>query len=229
MGGSIRDWPEDERPREKMLKQGAGNLTDAELLALIIRSGDPSTKQSAIDLGRELISHFDANLRELGSADIAQICAIKGMGLAKASGIKAAFTLAARFQARRLERFERFTSPRQVFDYFHHEFRDSRKEYFLTLLLDGKNRIIRRVQVSEGSLNQSIVHPREVFSPAVKESAAAMILVHNHPTGDPTPSSEDIAVTRRLREAGEIMGIKVLDHIIVGDGEYLSFVERGLM
>lgn len=229
MGGSIRDWPEDERPREKMLKQGAGNLTDAELLALIIRSGDPSTKQSAIDLGRELISHFDGNLRELGSADIAQICAIKGMGLAKASGIKAAFTLAARFQARRLERFERFTSPRQVFDYFHHEFRDSRKEYFLTLLLDGKNRIIRRVQVSEGSLNQSIVHPREVFSPAVKESAAAMILVHNHPTGDPTPSSEDIAVTRRLREAGEIMGIKVLDHIIVGDGEYLSFVERGLM
>lgn len=229
MGGSIRDWPEDERPREKLLKQGAGSLTDAELLALIIRSGDPSTKQSAIDLGRELISHFDANLRELGSADIAQICAIKGMGLAKASGIKAAFTLAARFQARRLERFERFTSPRQVFDYFHHEFRDSRKEYFLTLLLDGKNRIIRRVQVSEGSLNQSIVHPREVFSPAVKESAAAMILVHNHPTGDPTPSSEDIAVTRRLREAGEIMGIKVLDHIIVGDGEYLSFVERGLM
>lgn len=229
MGGSIRDWPEDERPREKMLKQGAGSLTDAELLALIIRSGDPSTKQSAIDLGRELISHFDANLRELGSADIAQICGIKGMGLAKASGIKAAFTLAARFQARRLERFERFTSPRQVFDYFHHEFRDSRKEYFLTLLLDGKNRIIRRVQVSEGSLNQSIVHPREVFSPAVKESAAAMILVHNHPTGDPTPSSEDIAVTRRLREAGEIMGIKVLDHIIVGDGEYLSFVERGLM
>ncbi|RII26088.1 MAG: hypothetical protein CXR30_17160 [Geobacter sp.] len=229
MGGSIRDWPEDERPREKMLKQGAGNLTDAELLALIIRSGDPSTKQSAIDLGRELISHFDGNLRELGSADIAQICGIKGLGLAKASGIKAAFTLAARFQARRLERFERFTSPRQVFDYFHHEFRDSRKEYFLTLLLDGKNRIIRRVQVSEGSLNQSIVHPREVFSPAVKESAAAMILVHNHPTGDPTPSSEDIAVTRRLREAGEIMGIKVLDHIIVGDGEYLSFVERGLM
>ncbi len=158
MGGSIRDWPEDERPREKMLKQGAGSLTDAELLALIIRSGDPSTKQSAIDLGRELISHFDGNLRELGSADIAQICGIKGMGLAKASGIKAAFTLAARFQARKLERFERFTSPRQVFDYFHHEFRDSRKEYFLTLLLDGKNRIIRRVQVSEGSLNQNLVY-----------------------------------------------------------------------
>ena len=229
MTGSIREWPQDERPREKMLKQGAASLTDAELLALIIRSGDPSTGQSAIDLGREIINAFGCNLRELGSADMAQIMAIKGMGLAKAAGIKAAFTLAGRFQARKLERFDRFTSPRQVFDYFHHEFRDSRKEYFLILLLDGKNRIIRRVQVSEGSLNQSIVHPREVFNPAVKESAAAVILVHNHPTGDPAPSSEDIAVTRRLREAGEIMGIKVLDHIIVGDGEYLSFVERGLL
>ncbi len=229
MSGGIKEWPADERPREKMQKSGAATLSDAELLALIIRSGDPSTKQSAIDLGRELIKHFGGNLRELGSADIGEICAIKGMGLAKASSVKAAFSLATRFQARKLERFDRFTSPRQVFDYFHHEFRDSRKEYFLTLLLDGKNRIIRRVQVSEGSLNQSVVHPREVFIPAVKESAAAVILVHNHPTGDPAPSSEDIAITRRLKEAGEIIGIKVLDHIIIGDGEYLSFVERGLL
>lgn len=229
MSGGIKIWPEDERPREKMLRQGAAHLSDAELLALIIRTGDTSTRKSAIDLGRELISHFSSNLRELGSADLAELTAIKGMGVAKAAGVKAAFTLAARFQARKLEKLDRFTTPRQVFEYFHHEFRDSRKEYFLVLLLDGKNRIIRRVQVSEGSLNQSIVHPREVFSPAVKESAAAMILVHNHPTGDPAPSQEDIAITRRLKEAGEIMGIRVLDHIIVGDGEYLSFVERGLM
>jgi DNA repair protein RadC len=212
-----------------MLTRGAESLTNAELLALIIRTGDTATKKSAIDLGRELISFFSDNLRELGSADLAEICTIRGMGPAKATGIKAAFTLAARFQSRKLEHLDRFTSPRHVFDYFHHEFRDSRKEYFLILLLDGKNRIIRRVQISEGSLNQSIVHPREVFSPAVKESAAAIILVHNHPTGDPAPSSEDIAITRRLREAGEIMGIKVLDHIIIGDGEFVSFVERGLL
>ena len=229
MGGGIREWPEDERPREKMFKRGAASLSDAELLALIIRSGDPATGQSAIDLGRNLISHFGGNLRELAGADIAEITSIKGMGLAKATGVKAAFTLASRFQGRRLENLDRFTSPRQVFDYFHHEFRDARKEYFLALLLDGKNRITRRVQISEGSLNQSLVHPREVFSPAVKESAAAVILVHNHPTGDPAPSSEDIAITRRLREAGELMGIRVLDHIIIGDGEYLSFVERGLL
>jgi DNA repair protein RadC len=229
MNGGIKEWPVDERPREKMLKQGAHSLTNAELLALILRTGDTATKKSAIDLGREIISLFGDNLRELGSADLAEICAIKGMGPAKATGIKAAFTLASRFQARKLENLDRFTSPRQVFDYFHHEFRDSRKEYFLILLLDGKNRIIRRVQISEGSLNQSIVHPREVFSPAVKESAAAVILVHNHPTGDSAPSSEDIAITRRLREAGDVMGIKVLDHIIVGDGEFMSFVERGLL
>lgn len=229
MTGGIKEWPADERPREKMLKQGAGSLTNAELLALIIRTGDTATGKSAIDLGREIIAHFGDNLRELGNADLTEICSIKGMGPAKATGIKAAFTLAARFQSRKLEHLDRFTSPRQVFDYFHHEFRDSRKEYFLTLLLDGKNRIIRRVQVSQGSLNQSIVHPREVFIPAVKESAAAIILVHNHPTGDPAPSSEDIAITRRLREAGDIMGIKVLDHIIIGDGEFVSFVERGLL
>jgi DNA repair protein RadC len=229
MPGGIRDWPEDERPREKMRTKGAAALSDAELLALIIRVGDATAKQSAIDLGRELITHFGGNLRELASADLSEICQIQGVGLAKAASIKAAFTLAARFQDRKLERLDRFTTPRQVFDYFHYEFRDSRKEYFLILLLDGKNRIIRRVQISEGSLNQSIVHPREVFSPAVKETAAAIILVHNHPTGDPSPSSEDIAITRRLKEAGEIMGIKVLDHIIVGDGEYVSFVERGLL
>lgn len=229
MAGGIRTWPEDERPREKMLHHGATALSNAELLALIIRTGDTVTKKSAIDLGRDLIHHFGDNLRELGSADLAEITAIKGMGPAKATAIKAAFTVASRFQSRKLEHLDRFTSPRQVFDYFHFEFRDSRKEYFLALLLDGKNRIIRRVQISEGSLNQSIVHPREVYSPAVKESAAAVILVHNHPTGDPAPSGEDRAVTKRLHEAGEILGIKVLDHIIIGDGAYLSFVESGLL
>ena len=229
MTGSIREWPQDERPREKLLKQGAASLTDAELLALIIRSGDPSSGQSAIDLGREIINAFGCNLRELGSADITQIMAIKGMGLAKAAGIKAAFTLAARFQARKLERFDRFTSPRQVFDYFHHEFRDSRKEYFLILLLDGKNRIIRRVQVSEGSLNQSIVHPREVFNPAVKESAAAVILVHNHPSGDPKPSRADIDMTRAIAQAAAPLGITIHDHLIIGRKGHYSFKATGLL
>lgn len=122
----------------------------------------------------------------------------------------------------------RYTAPSQVFETFRFLMQET-KEYFFTLHLDGKNRIVCIDQVSIGSLNQSIVHPREVFKTACLSNAAAIILVHQHPTGDPTPSSEDIAITRRLKEASEIMGIKILDHIIVGDGEYLSFVERGLL
>ncbi len=226
---AIKDWPEDERPREKLLKRGAAALSDAELLALVLRTGDAAAGRSAIDLGRELLERFGGNLRELAQAELNELQQVKGLGLAKAASIKAAFTLGSRFQARRLETLERFTSPAQVFEFFHHELRDSRKELFLVLLLDGKNRITRKVQVSEGSLNQSIVHPREVFAPAVRESAAAVIFVHNHPSGDPAPSREDREITRRLKEAGEILGIKVLDHIIIGDGAYFSFVESGIL
>lgn len=122
----------------------------------------------------------------------------------------------------------RYTAPSQVYDTFSFLMQET-KENFITLHLDGKNRIIAMDTVSIGSLNQSIVHPREVFKTALLSSAAALILVHQHPTGDPSPSSEDIAITRRLKEAGEIMGVKVLDHIIIGSGEYMSFVERGLL
>jgi DNA repair protein RadC len=228
MAGGIKQWPEDERPREKLLKRGASALTDAELLALIIGTGDSSSGRSALDIGRELLQQY-GDLRTLAHTSISEICRIKGAGPAKAACITAALELANRCGARRFESLERFTSPLQVFEHFHYEFRDCRKEYFLALLLDGKNRILKRVQISEGSLNQSIVHPREVFSQAVRESAAAVILVHNHPTGDPTPSREDLEITRRLKEAGDLLGIKVLDHIIIGDGAYLSFVDRGML
>jgi DNA repair protein RadC len=228
MGTAIREWPEDERPREKMQKQGAESLTDAELLALVIRSGDHASGQSAIDLGRTLLQTF-GGLRELGGARFSELCRIKGAGPAKAASVLAALTLANRLGAGRIRQLERFTSPGQIFNHFHYRFRDLRKEYFLVLLLDGKNRILREERISEGSLNQSIVHPREVFAPAVRESAAAIILVHNHPSGDPTPSREDREITRRLKEGGELLGIRVLDHVIVGDGTYLSFVEQGLL
>jgi DNA repair protein RadC len=228
MAGGIKEWPEDERPREKLRQQGADTLTDAELLALIIRTGDHASRQSAIDLGRNMLQSF-GDLRKLSGATFAELCTIKGAGPAKSASILAALTLANRVMTERLVSLERFTSPLQIFNHFHYRFRDRCKEYFLILLLDGKNRIIREEQVSEGSLNQSIVHPREVFKPAVKESAAAIILVHNHPSGDPTPSREDREITRRLKEGGDLLGIRVLDHIIIGDGSYLSFVEQGLL
>lgn len=228
MPGGIKQWPEDERPREKMRKSGADALTDAELLALIIRTGDHSSRQSAIDLGRNMLKSF-GDLRKLSCATFSELCSVKGAGPAKAASILAALTIAGRIKTERLESLERFTSPLQIFNHFHYRFRDRKKEYFLILLLDGKNRIIREEQVSEGSLNQSIVHPREVFKPAVKESAAAVILIHNHPSGDPSPSREDREITRRLKEGGDLLGIRVLDHIIIGDNSYLSFVEQGLL
>ena len=230
MSGGIKSWPEGERPREKLLQMGPSVLSEAELLALILGSGDAASGRSALDLGRELLIEFKA-LRALADASCAEMQRVKGVGPAKATCLKAALELARRIQERDrpIESFTRFTSALQVFEHLNYEFRDSRKEYFMALLLDGKNRIIKRVQISEGSLNQSIVHPREVFNVAVRESAAAMILLHNHPTGDPTPSPEDLEVTRRLSEAGQLMGIKVLDHIIIGDGAFYSFTERGHM
>lgn len=228
MAGGIKQWPEDERPREKMRKSGRDGLSDAELLALVLRSGDHASRQSAIDLGRTMLQTF-GDLRKLSAASFAEICDLKGVGPAKAASVLAALELAQRLNTKRLENLERFTSPSQIFAHFHFRFRDRRREYFLALLLDGKNRIIAEEQISEGSLNQSIVHPREVFNRAVKESAAAVILIHNHPSGDPTPSREDRDISRRLKEAGELLGIRVLDHIIIGDGSYLSFVEQGLL
>jgi DNA repair protein RadC len=228
MGGGIKHWPEDERPREKLLKQGAEALSEAELLALVIRTGNPSTKQSAVDIGRMMLQEF-GSLRNLAGATAAEICRVKGTGPAKASAIKASLEIAARLNTDRLANGERFTSPEQVYQHYHYSLRDRRKEYFLALLLDGKNRILKEVRISEGSLNQSIVHPREVFSPAVRESAAAIILVHNHPSGDPAPSREDREITRRLKDAGELMGVKVLDHIIIGDGSFVSFTAQGML
>lgn len=230
MSGGIKHWPEGERPREKLLQMGASALSKAELLALIIGSGDAASGRSALDLGRDLLLAFN-DLRTLADASCVEMQRVKGVGPAKATCIKAALELAQRVkdQDRPIESFTRFTSASQVFEHLNYEFRDRRKEYFMALLLDGKNRIITREQISEGSLNQSIVHPREVFHVAVRKSAAAMILLHNHPTGDPSPSPEDLEVTRRLCEAGELMGIKVLDHIIIGEDAFYSFAEKGHM
>jgi len=228
MAGGIKQWPVNERPREKLINSGAENLSEAELLALVIRTGDPASGQSAVDLGRHLLQEF-GSLRVLAAATVTEICRTKGTGPAKAASIKAAMEMAKRLNSDRLASSERFTSPEQIYNHYHYYFRDLRKEYFMILLLDGKNRILREVQISEGSLNQSIVHPREVFSPAVRESAAAIILVHNHPSGDPTPSDEDRALTRRIAAAGQLLGIPLLDHVVLGDSRYWSFKETGAL
>ncbi|MBJ6801233.1 RadC family protein [Geomonas propionica] len=229
MSGGIKCWPQAERPREKLMQRGPSALSEAELLALILRSGDAASSRSALDLGRELMLQFKS-LRGLADASWREIQEVKGIGPAKATCILAALDLSRRIrekERRPIESFDRFTSAAQVFEHLNHEYRDRHTEQFVALLLDGKNRIISRALISEGSLNQSIVHPREVFNAAVRQSAAAMILLHNHPSGDPAPSPEDLAVTRRLCDAGQIMGIRVLDHIIIGENEFYSFADHG--
>lgn len=224
----IKEWPADERPREKLLALGAEQLTDAELLALIIRTGDSGSKQSAVDLARGLLCRF-GSLRQLSTAGIAELCQQPGIGPAKAAEVQALFQIARRFADSRLQPGQAYRSSRDAFAHFHARLCDYRKEVFLALLLDSKNRLIREVQISEGSLNSSIVHPREVFAPVLRESASAVLFIHNHPSGDPTPSREDVEITERLKHVGEIMGVRVLDHIIIGNGEYTSLADRGML
>jgi DNA repair protein RadC len=227
MAGGIKQWPEADRPREKLLRLGEGSLSDTELLAVILRTGDGAAGTSAVDMAREILAAFGSDLGCLAAASPAEICRVRGVGPAKAAGIRAALALGVRLAEKRLGENEHYSSPGQVFHHYGQRLRREKKEHFLILLLDGKNRLIREVPVSVGSLNQSLVHPREVFSPAVRDSAAAVILVHNHPSGDPAPSREDLEITRRLRQAGETLGIRVLDHIIIGHDTYVSLADRG--
>jgi DNA repair protein RadC len=224
----IKDWPVADRPREKLLSTSPEALSDSELLALILRTGHAARGRSALDLARDLLNGF-GSLRALALVTAAELCQVPGIGPAKAAEILALGELSRRFAATPLSPGTRFTNSREVFAHFHERLRDRKKEVFLTLLLDSKNRVLREIQVSEGSLNASIVHPREVFQPVVRESAAAVLFVHNHPSGDPTPSREDLELTSRLRDAGALMGVRVLDHIIIGSGRYVSLADQGLL
>jgi DNA repair protein RadC len=221
----LKDWPQDERPRERLLSHGAGTLSDAQLLGIIIRSG--GSGQTAVDLGRELLERF-GGLGGIAQAGVREICSVKGIGPAKAAEIKAAIELGRRHQRPMLAGAS-FCASKDVADYYVPRLRDAKREEFRCVLLDTKNRVIKEVSVSNGSLTASLVHPRETFKDAVRESAAAVIFVHNHPSGDTKPSQEDILLTRRLVQAGELLGIQVLDHIIIGDGDHFSFRDRGLM
>ncbi|APG24688.1 MULTISPECIES: RadC family protein [Syntrophotalea] len=225
---AIKTWPENERPREKLLSRGPEALTEAELLALVLRNGDASSGSNALEQGRALLKRFGC-LRKLGAATVPELLKMRGIGPAKAAELLAVFELARRFGCNPLRPGERYTTPQAVFAHFHERLRDHKRERFIALLLDSKNRLLREVAISEGSLTASIVHPREVFGPVVRESAAAVLFVHNHPSGDPAPSREDLEITQRLREAGDLMGVRVLDHIIIGSEGYVSLADRGLL
>lgn len=224
----IKAWPVEDRPREKLLDKGAQALTDTELLAIILRNGNSSTGESAIDHARLLLSQF-GGLKGLDETSASQIAAIKGIGPAKVAQVKASLEIARRLGQQRWEAGQPLRSAEDVFRHFRGSLEKEKRELFYVVLLNNKNRKMRDIKVSEGSLTASLVHPREVYNPVIRESAAAVIFVHNHPSGDPAPSQEDIEITRRLKEVGNVMGIRVLDHVVIGHDRYFSFSDKGMM
>lgn len=223
---TIKEFPENERPREKLIKYGEKNLSDAELLAIILRTG--SKNHTAISLAHQIIKDHKQGIRYLYNATVEEISSIKGIGVAKATQIKAAIELGRRLSMESLIKFS-IKSPLDVVDYLMEEMRYSMEENFNVVLLDTKNKVISVENITKGIVNASLVHPREVFKVAIRKNSTSMILAHNHPSGDPTPSKEDKSITKRLVETGRIVGIQVLDHIIIGDGNYLSFKEMDML
>ncbi|WP_130296914.1 RadC family protein [Fictibacillus halophilus] len=220
----IKDYPLQERPRERLLQDGPDTLSNYELLAILLRTG---TKQmSAIQLSHHIIQHFEG-LRHLKDASIGELKEINGIGPAKAVELIAAIEIGKRIS--RLQFEERYTirSPEDGARYLMDELRFLHQEHFVCLYLNTKNQVLNKKTVFIGSLNTSIVHPREVFKEGLKRSCASIICFHNHPSGDPAPSREDIEVTKRLVECGKMLGIEVLDHIIIGDQKYVSLKEKG--
>lgn len=226
-GITIKDWPALERPRERFLSLGPAALRTAELLAILASSG--SGGRSALQVAETLYEHFGRSLRRIGGAPGTRLMEVPGIGEARAVAIQAALELGRRFAEEVLSDAERVATPRDVYRRFELRLRDLRQEEFHVLLLNTQNAVVRELMVTRGILDASVVHPREVFAPALIEAAAAVILVHNHPSGDPTPSPADRDITRQLVEAGRVLGIPVRDHVVIGNGRYVSFLDLGLI
>lgn len=223
---TIKDLPCEERPRERLLRLGAESLSLAELIAIIIRTGTHT--QSAVQISEQLLSVF-GGIQPLLKASVEELSIINGIGMAKATQLKAVFELGKRLAATNSGVEIVIRSPEGVASLLMQEMRFLEKEHFKAVLLNTKNVVIKVVTISIGHLNASLVHPRELYKEAIKHSSAALILAHNHPSGDPSPSNEDLQITKRLCEVGELIGIRVLDHIIFGDNKYISLREKGML
>lgn len=222
----IKNMPETERPQEKLLYKGASGLSNSELLALIIRTG--TEKKSAIGLAEDVIAYTAENIGDLGMAEVRELTEIDGIGEAKACSIVAAMELSKRLISDRHSALkERVKDSSQVAELLMEEMMYETREFLMTLNLNSKLQIESKSIISIGNIDSAPMHPREVFGPAIRRGAAAVILAHNHPSGDPTPSSQDIVVTNRLLEASELLGIRLLDHVIVGNGCYISMRTEG--
>jgi DNA repair protein RadC len=223
---TIHDLPISERPRERLQRLGVGALSAQEILAVILGRG--VSGESVMVTAQRLLSRFE-NLKGIAEASVEELSQVRGIGIAKAAQIKAAFELASRLDGYAQTGDKTVVkTPEDVMGLVGGRLRGKKKEYFLALLVDTRNQLIKVAEISVGSLDSSIVHPREVFKEAISASAAAVIFVHNHPSGDAQASPDDIKLTKRLAEAGELVGIDVLDHIIIGDRKFLSLKREGL-
>ncbi|RII00730.1 JAB domain-containing protein [candidate division NPL-UPA2 bacterium Unc8] len=225
---TIHDLPKTERPRERLIKLGSESLSIQELLTLIIARGTPN--RSAVNIAQELLARFK-NLKGISEATIEQLCEIKGIGSAKAAQIKACFEILKRLetQDKEISGDTVISSPKDVAEFAQPILKDKKKEYFLIFPLDSRNRIAKESIISVGTLTANLVHPREVFKEAISRNAVQIIVIHNHPSGDPEPSEDDLEITKRLIESGKILDIEVFDHIIVAKNAFFSFKERRLI
>ena len=232
-GYLIADLPEHERPRERLLTHGDAALGDAELLAILLRTG--TRNRSAVDLGRDLLARFAGRLAPLASASVTELATVRGVGRAKAVQIKAAFALAKRLQQAPGIEKPRIQGPDDVADLLREQCRGKPQEEFYVLQLDSRNYVLRHDCITIGLVDRTQVHAREIFRQAIKEGCSRLILAHNHPSGDPTPSPQDIECTRNLVQAGKVIGIEVMDHIVIGVStaarprDFLSFRESNLL
>lgn len=220
----IRDVPVSERPRERMIRDGADSLSNTELLAIVLRTG--TAEESVMSLACRILNHV-GELRGLKSITYDELVSIRGIGPAKALQIAAGLELGKRIATSCVPNRPIVRSPQDVANLMMEDLRYHTQEHFVCLYLNTKNQVLGKETVFIGSLNSSIVHPREVYKEAIRRSSASVICLHNHPSGDPAPSREDIEVTRRLLEAGKIVGIDLLDHVIIGDGRFYSLKEKG--
>ena len=224
---NIKEWAQDERPRERLVNSGASVLSNAELIAILLGKG--ARDASAVDLANSILAMMPEGIRYLPMVTREELCHIPGIGAAKASQVLAAVELGKRVATSPGEKRINLMEPASVAKLFMENMRYLKKEVFCVLLLDTRNGIIAQEEISVGNLNSSIVHPREVFERAVRRSASAVLLVHNHPSGNPEPSENDKDVTRRLVDAGNLLGIPVLDHLVIGDGIFVSMREQMLL
>ncbi|MBW9267455.1 MAG: DNA repair protein RadC [Candidatus Thiodiazotropha sp. (ex. Lucinisca nassula)] len=222
----ITDWPIDERPREKLLQRGSESLSDAELLAIFLRTGVAG--QTAVDLARSLLAEF-GGLRHLLSADQRRFCKSRGLGMAKYTQLQAVLEMARRYLHEQLETSGSLTTPEQTQDYLRARLRHYAYEVFSCLFLDNRHRVIRYEELFRGTIDGANVHPREVVRRALELNAAALIFAHNHPSGVAEPSRADRQITQRLKDALALVDIRVLDHIVIGEGEAVSLAERGMI